>query len=162
MRVTNPFQLPLTLISLLLAMGLRILLLPYPLSVLNPDWVALLLLFWAMASRGGLGVVSAWVTGLMVDTLTGSHLGQHALSYGVLVYLSVRWGQRLLFYPMPQQIVTLLVLLLINQLLLLWTQDAHLEGMAQTYYWLSALSGALLWPFVTLLDHAGPGRVKNA
>lgn len=142
-------------------MGLRVVLLPYPLSVLNPDWVVLLLLFWSTATRGELGVLSAWITGMIVDMMTGSHLGQHALSYTILVYLSVHWGKRLLFYAVPQQVLSVLGLLAVNQLLLLWTQDAHLEGVSSVYYWLAAFSGALLWPLISLLDRPRSVRIRR-
>jgi rod shape-determining protein MreD len=136
--------------SLGLAMVLRILPLPIPWSLLNPDWVALFLIYWALAIPERVGVGTAWVTGLFADVLTGRMLGQHALAYSVIVYLSLRGYQRLRLYPLPQQSLWVLLFLLIGQLLVLWTQNVkHTHSMAWTY-WFPALSGALVWPVVLI------------
>ena len=54
-------------------------------------------------------MVSAWVAGLLVDSLTGSLLGQHALTYVLIAWAGLSLHQRLRMYSGVQQ--TLIVFL---------------------------------------------------
>jgi rod shape-determining protein MreD len=137
--------------SLVLAMALRILPLNPPWSLLNPDWLGLFLLYWILAFPDRLGFGTAWVTGLFADVLTGRMLGQHALAYSVLAYLALRGYKRLKFDPLPLQSAWVLLLLLVSQLLVLWTQNFRNANAVPWPYWLPALSGALAWPLVLLV-----------
>lgn len=137
--------------SLVLAMTLRILPLPQPWFTLNPDWIALVLIYWTLAVPDRVGVGTAWLMGLFADVLTGRLLGQHALAYSVIAYLCLRGYRRLRLYPLPQQCLWVLLLLLASQLLVLWTQNTRdIDGLLGAY-WLPSFSGALFWPLVLIL-----------
>jgi rod shape-determining protein MreD len=138
-------------VSLVLAMALRILPLPEPWFLLNPDWIALVLIYWTLAVPERVGVGTAWLTGLFTDVLTGRLLGQHALAYSVVAYLGLRWYRRLRLYPLPQQCLWILLLLLTSQLLVLWTQNVNDAVTPRGAYWLPSFSGALLWPLVLMV-----------
>lgn len=134
--------------SLLLAMALRILPLPHEWFLLNPDWIALFLIYWSMALPERVGVGTAWLTGLFADALTGRMLGQHAVAYSVIVYLTLRSYRRLRLYPLPQQAAWILMFLAAGQMLVLWTQNIRNPDLVTWTYWLPSLTGALLWPLV--------------
>jgi rod shape-determining protein MreD len=129
-------------------MALRILPLPHDWFVLNPDWIALCLIYWTMALPERVGVGTAWLTGLFADALTGRMLGQHAVAYSVIAYLSLRWYRRLRLYPLPQQSLWVLMFLLISQVLVYWTQNVKNADTLAQAYWLPPLAGALVWPLV--------------
>jgi len=116
------------LASLLLAMVLRIIPLPMEWFVYNPDWILLFLIYWAMAIPERVGVGYAWCLGLLSDVLTGRMLGQHALAYSVVVFVCVKGHRRLRSYPLYQQSLLVLLLLLANQLLIFWTQNIKAAG----------------------------------
>jgi rod shape-determining protein MreD len=134
--------------SLVVAMALRILPLPHEWFILNPDWIALFLIYWILAIPERVGVGTAWLTGLFTDVLTGRMLGQHAVAYSVIAYLSLRGYRRLRLYPLPQQCLWVLMFLLIGQVLVLWTQHVKNTDTLAWAYWLPPLSGALVWPLV--------------
>ncbi len=136
--------------SLVLAMILRIIPLPPDLFVYNPDWVLLFLIYWAMAIPDRVGVGYAWCTGLFVDVLTGRMMGQHALAYSIIAYLSVKFHRQLRLYPMSQQALTVLFMLSLAQLLIFWTHSIKVSSEIGLNYWLPSLFGALVWP-VTFL-----------
>lgn len=138
----------------MLAMAFRIIPVSHYWSVLNPDWIAMVLIYWIMSHPDRVGVGSAWVTGLFADVLTGRLLGQHALAYSVIAYLTLRWHKRLRFYSLPQQCLWILILLLIGQLLVLWTQNSKGVESMQWSYWLPSLSGALIWPLLIVIAQA--------
>ncbi|MFM8333454.1 MAG: rod shape-determining protein MreD [Candidatus Methylumidiphilus sp.] len=132
-------------LSLAFAMVLRILPLPHEWFLYNPDWVLLFLVYWAMAIPERVGVGYAWCVGLFCDALTARLLGQHALAYAVVAYVCVKMHRQLRTYPIYQQMLSVLLLLLLEQVLMLWTQHANTASLD---YWLPALSGALVWPAV--------------
>lgn len=143
---------PVVFVSVVLAMILRILPWPHELSLYNPDWVLLCLIYWNMAIPERVGVGTAWFAGLLTDALTGRLLGQHALVYALVAYFCIRLHRRLRLYPLSQQALMVLAFLLFSQVLLFWTQSVKTASTMNAHYWLPSLVGALLWPvlFVTL------------
>ncbi len=137
--------------SLLVAMMLRVVPLPKELFIYNPDWVLLFLIYWTMAIPDRVGVVYAWCVGLFCDVLTGRMLGQHPLAYALVAYICVRLYRRLRLYPMSQQMFSVLLLLLLNQLLIFWTQNIKAPRVIGLAYWFPSLIGALVWPTVFLM-----------
>ena len=146
--------------SFMLAMILRILPLPSDIALLNPDWVALILLFWILQVPERCGVLRAWAIGLIVDALTGRLLGQHALAYGVMAYLGLQGKASLTVLRHPAQALWILILLLIGQLLVLWTTQQQMPDALGVAYWYPSMTGAILWPAVSFIlsrRHAGGG-----
>jgi len=140
------------LASLLVAMVLRILPLPKEWFVYNPDWVLLFLIYWAIAIPERVGVGHAWCVGVSSDVLTGRMLGQHALAYSVVAFVCVKLHTRLRAYPLYQQVLPVFLLLLVNQLLIFWTQNIKGAHSTELIHWSPSLAGALVWPaiFTTL------------
>lgn len=141
------------LVSFGVAMMLTILPWPQGLAFLNPDWMALALLFWAFVAPERVGIVTAWAVGLLADALTGRLLGQHAIAYGVMMYLALRFRDPFLGWAFLLQGVWILVLLLTGQLLVLWTQHQELAEPFQYRYWWPSLSGTIVWVLIGLLAH---------
>jgi rod shape-determining protein MreD len=136
--------------SILIAMVLRILPVPENWAYFNPDWVLLVLMYWSMAIPEKVGVGYAWVVGLFSDMLTGRLLGQHALAYALVAYICVKMHRQLRLYPLYQQMLPVLLLLLLGQLLIFWTQNIKAASAIGWVYWLPSLMGTLVWPLVLL------------
>ncbi|AAU90711.1 rod shape-determining protein MreD [Methylococcus capsulatus] len=134
--------------SLAAAMAMRIVPLPQDWALWNPDWILLVLIYWAVMAPDRVGVGTAWLTGLLADALTGRLLGQDALAYSVVIYVGVRFHRRFRVYSMVQQVLAVVLLLGLGLLLTLWTR--HIRGLASAPegYWFAALSGGLVWPWV--------------
>ncbi|HEY9198345.1 MAG TPA: rod shape-determining protein MreD [Gammaproteobacteria bacterium] len=139
------------LLTLLAALMLTTAPLPEPLRPLRPDWVLLVLIYWSMALPHRIGVGYAWVSGLCADVLTGLLLGQHALAYSIVIYLTLKLHQRLRLYPLWQQALSVLVLLGLGQLLLLWINGMIGRPVHSWLYWMPSVLGALLWPLLFVL-----------
>jgi rod shape-determining protein MreD len=136
------------MLSFILAMMLRILPLPMDWFAWNPDWLALLLIYWTLLAPDRVGIVTAWLVGFFADVLTGRLFGQHALAYAVMAYSNLQMRQKLLGLPMLAQSVWVLFLLLLAQVLILWTQRMDMAESMRALYWLPSLTGALAWPVV--------------
>jgi rod shape-determining protein MreD len=68
----------LLLISLIFSLALAIVPLPGPVAAYRPDWVPIVLIFWALMAPERVGLITALAMGLALDTLSGALLGQHA------------------------------------------------------------------------------------
>jgi len=136
------------ILSFATAMLLTIIPLPENLRILRPDWVGLTLIFWCLVLPYRVSVGSGFLAGLLLDVLSGTLLGEHALSLSLIAYLCVRLHQRIRVYPMWQQALTVMVLLILHQLLTLWIDGIIGRPSPPFSYWLPSLLGAVLWPFI--------------
>ena len=55
-----------------------------------PDFVAITLFFWTLRQPNWVGMLIAFLCGILIDVQQGSLLGQHALAYVILSYMAVR------------------------------------------------------------------------
>lgn len=127
-------------------MGMRVLPLPGEWAPWNPDWILLVLVYWAATAPDRVGVGTAWFSGLLADALTGRLLGQQALAYSVVVYVDLRLRRRFQHYSVFQQALIVTLLLCMGLLLTLWTRHIRGAGSGMEGYWFAALSGGLVWP----------------
>lgn len=137
--------------TLLLALWLSILPLPEWARWARPEWVALVLIYWVIALPQRIGIGVAWLTGLVLDLVEGTPLGQNALAFAVIAYLSLILYQRLRMYAGWQQAGVIFVLIGINQLLCHWVQTMTARVVPTLMFLLPALVSALLWPSVFAL-----------
>ncbi|MCB1799087.1 MAG: rod shape-determining protein MreD [Gammaproteobacteria bacterium] len=138
--------------TLCIAMLLTILPMPEWARPFRPQWVTLVMLYWAIALPHRVGVGSGFVAGIILDVLTGTLLGQHALGLSVVTFVAIQLHQRIRVFPFWQQSLGILILLVIEHLLALWVTGATRGISPGLIYWSVPLIGALLWPwvFVTL------------
>lgn len=117
----------------------------------RPNWAGLVLIYWCIATPTRVGVGVGWLVGLILDLLFGSLLGQHALAMAVIAYIAHRLHLQLRMFPPWQQAVTVLILLVINQLLVLWVKGVL--GQASTLWpiWTSSIVGMVIWPLVFII-----------
>jgi len=78
-----------------------------------PDWTAMVLCFWCVREFRRVGMGWAFMLGLVMDVANSAALGQHALAYVVLAYLASTLSRRILWFPLAQQALHILPLLLI-------------------------------------------------
>ena len=101
----NPLFIVITLL-----LGLIINMLPLGRIVWLPDWLMVLLAFWSLHQPQRVGLGIAFALGLIMDVDRGSLLGQHALAYTLLVYVTGTISRRLLWFSSPIQALHLLPL----------------------------------------------------
>ena len=138
------------LFSLFVACVLAIVPLPEWLIHWRPAWVPLLVIYWVIAQPHRFGVVSAWLTGLMLDVLVNNALGQNAVALAVLAYTTYVLHMRIRVFPLWQQCLSVLVLVGIYMLVNLMILRAVYTTTSTMMYWVPALISALVWPWVML------------
>lgn len=126
--------------------------LPSWLAIWRPEWVAVVLIYWVMALPHRVGLLTAWTVGFFLDVLEGSLLGIHALVLTLIAYLALSLYQRLRMFTPLQQSGTVLVLVGIHQILVFWIQAITVQNTADNMlFLLSAITSAMVWPFVFVI-----------
>lgn len=148
MNLTRHHGGTIVLLTFAVAMLLTIVPLADSMRTLRPDWVALTLIFWCLTLPYRVSVGSGFIAGLLLDVLTGTLLGQHAIALSLIAYVCVRLHQRIRIYPMWQQALTVLILLVLHQLLTLWIDSIIGRPARPPSYWLQSVVSAALWPLV--------------
>ena len=113
-----------------------------------PDWVSLVLIYWALALPTRMKVSLAWLTGLAVDLFTLGIPGAHALSKAVLVYVVKILALRVRAYPLWQQSVMVMLLLGLEVLVLAIVDIVTEGGLGVLHRWTAVIVGGLAWPLV--------------
>ncbi|MCG7895567.1 MAG: rod shape-determining protein MreD [Candidatus Thiodiazotropha taylori] len=138
-------------LSLLVGFILTIMPLPEWANTFRPQWVALILIYWCMTMPERIGVGVGWSTGFLLDVLTGTLLGQHALGFSVVAYLMLRLHLRVRVIPLRQQVFTIFILLLVERLLALWSTGAANYPTPSLWYWVTPVVSTLLWPWIYII-----------
>jgi rod shape-determining protein MreD len=146
-HILRPVRLSTILLSFVAALLLNFL--PWKDLRLVPDFVALVLSFWCVRQPRLVGLGVAWSLGLLSDAGNGVLLGQHALAYSVLAFLSIWLSRRILWFRMPQQMLHDVVLLLVAQGVVLLVRSAAGAGFPGWAILVGPLLGALLWPMLS-------------
>lgn len=113
--------------------------------LLRPDFVLVMLLFWAQRRQDGIHFGLAFALGLVTDVQDGVVLGQHALAYCVGVFLVHYFRRRLVMFTLRHQALQMFPLLLLTEVVALvagWISTRTPQG---GWVLASAFTGTLLW-----------------
>ena len=137
-------------VILSLVFGLLLVLMPLPgnAEYFRPEWITLLIIFWAIQLPRTWSVGSAWIVGIMLDVSQGTLLGQHALALCVVAFITVRFHLLMRVFPLPQLTATVFALLALYQFLLFWINGVASIDAPAIAYWAPVVTGTLFWPVV--------------
>ena len=138
--------------TMLLALMLVMLPLPEWAQIFRPDWLTLVLIYWVMAMPERLGIVFAWIFGLLLDVTQGAILGQHAIALVLVAFFVQLQYQRIRVFSLVQQALVVFVLLVFKQLIVLWVSGIVGQVPENIMrYFLPSLVGAVIWPWLFVL-----------
>lgn len=122
---------------------------PFPQWAMHyrPEWVPMVLIYWAMALPYRIGIGSAWFVGLLLDILEGSILGVNAISLVVIAYVTLSLHLRMRMFSSLQQSGLVLALVGLNLMLSHWLQIITGQTISSNLMFLmAALTSAVIWP----------------
>ncbi|QLH43707.1 MAG: rod shape-determining protein MreD [Coxiellaceae bacterium] len=102
--------------------------------------------FWAYALPYRFGIFVPWMLGLLVDIIYGTYLGEHALAFSLIAYITIKLQQRMQIFSDWQRWFTVMALLAFYQLIIFITQSVFGHTPMTWYYWASPITSAILWP----------------
>jgi rod shape-determining protein MreD len=138
------------IMSFIFGLMLTIMPLPDAIAAFRPDWLAMLVIFWAMQLPRTWSVGTAWIVGIVLDASQGTLLGQHALALCCVAFITVRFHLLMRVFPVPQLTVSVFPILAIYQFLLFWINGVAGVEAPSVAYWGPVISGTLLWPVMML------------
>lgn len=141
----------LILLSFVLALALTIVPLPAMLELFRPEWLAMVLIYWCMAVPMRVGVSIGWLVGLMLDVSRDALLGQYALAFAVIAFLTLHLHQRLRIFPLWQQALSVGVLITLECLIVLWIKGLTGQSPGIWKMLVPAFTSLLFWPVIYLL-----------
>lgn len=125
--------------------------LPWPDLRPVPDFVALVLVFWCVRQPRLVGLGVAWALGLVADAGNGVLLGEHALAYSLLAFVSIWLSRRILWFGPALQSLHVALILAMAQAAQLVVRLAAGDGFPGWTLFIGPLLGAVLWPAASWL-----------
>ena len=137
--------------SLALALVLSVVALPPGLLPFKPFLLALLVVYWALEAPERMGLRTAFLLGLAGDLVVGNLIGEQALRLTVIAFIVLRLRARMRFFPMLQQALLVLALLLNDRVVMLMVRAFQGTPAPDWTFWIAPFTGTLLWPWMFLL-----------
>jgi rod shape-determining protein MreD len=148
-RILLPVKIWFVILTLVAALFLNIV--PLGRFPFLPDWVALVLAFWCIHQPLKVNMGAAFVLGLLMDVADASIMGQHALAYVLLAFAASSLSRRILWFPLLQQGLHVLPLLVGTQLVMLALRMATGAEFPGLTWFAGGILGAILWHPLTYL-----------
>ena len=129
-------------------LGLFISLITLPLGYYAPEWMLLIVIYWAIELPSNNKLFLAFLTGIIVDIVYGQALGISSLFYVLLVYIILRLYNSLRYMTIAQQAVVLFVFIFLKQHLLVWAYyiiDRNIDYQALL---IGSIVTASIWPLI--------------
>lgn len=149
-------------LTFLLAIVLEIVPMPLWAVWARPEWVLLILIYWALMAPDRVGVGIAFLIGLLMDLLMGTLLGEHALAFVLITYFVVRFGALIRLFPLWQQAFLVFFFVFLCQAFKFWVwgSTGGLSLAIGWLYWLPGMISAVLWPWVYTLLRGYQSRYR--
>jgi len=116
-----------------------------------PPMTLIAVLYWSGHFLDRTYFVSAFLLGVLADTLYQTTLGAHALLYCLILFMMVRNRLQFRTYPTWQQAFIIGIYLLIYQALNTVFFSPVLDNGSFVPYWSMPAAGILIWPILSTL-----------
>jgi rod shape-determining protein MreD len=139
------------LISVFVALVLAVVQLPDWLFYFWPDWIAIIVVYWALAVPDKVGPFVGFIIGTLLEVLFVRKFGVLGFGLATLAFIVNATNQQLRVLSIWQQMLLIGVFISIFKLSTGW-----LSGMVSGFtitpeYWYSILGSVLIWPFAYIL-----------
>lgn len=141
----------LILLTLVVALVLSVIPLPFVAEPFRPNWVLMVLIYWSLALPHRVNVGVAWLAGLVLDVLLGSTLGLRAMAMAFVIYLIALQYQKLRNFSLLHQSLIVMLMVALQMWLVLWLEMLLANvPMPRDYFW-PVITSAIFWPWLFLL-----------
>ena len=136
------------LILLTILLSLFVSLVTLPLGYYSPEWILLVLIYWAIAIPSINKLFLAFLLGFLTDIVLGQVLGISSLFYVILIYIVLRLYNSLRYMTIAQQSFVIFFLIIIKQHLLIWAYIMIGQTIEYQAILVGSFMNALLWPLI--------------
>jgi rod shape-determining protein MreD len=134
--------------SLFVALILSLLPLSEPFATWRPEWIVLVVIHWGILFPKTSSYILVFITGLLIDDLSGTVLGQHSLSLVVVLYFTLSLNRRLSAKTLMQQVFIIFIAMGSYLLINLWMLNISNNKPQDWHYWAPLISSIGVWPIV--------------
>ncbi len=120
-------------------------------TIIIPPISLMVLLYWCAHFLDKTHLVSAFILGLLADTLYQTTLGAHALVFSVLVFLMLRHRLRFQSYPVWRQAFSIGVYMMLYQILNYIIFSPVLDGNDTIQFWSMPAIAIIIWPLLSFI-----------
>ncbi|MFQ3235726.1 MAG: rod shape-determining protein MreD [Paraglaciecola sp.] len=135
-------------LSIVIALILQIMPMPSAVSVYRPDWVFLVLGYWALALPARVNVGVAFFVGLILDILLGTIIGVHSFAMSLSIYVLAENYQRLRNYSVWQQAIVIGILGALYNLIVFWLMHLLTDVYFLLAYMWPVIASMVIWPWI--------------
>ena len=131
---------------ILLSIVLTIIPLPDLINSFRLPWLMMTVIYFSIFNVALIGVLSAWLSGLILDLMAGGLMGENAMILSIISYLSYRFRFQIRVYPIWQIMVVGLLFLALGELLSLWIQGVSGTMNLSIIEWINISIAVIIWP----------------
>jgi rod shape-determining protein MreD len=135
-------------LSIIVALVLQIMPMPTIVEQYRPDWVFLVLGYWALALPSRVNVGVAFMVGLILDLLLGTSIGIHSFAMSISVFVLAANYQRLRNYSVWQQAVVIGILCALYNLVVFWLMHLLTDIYFMLTYMWPVVTSMVIWPWI--------------
>ena len=136
------------LILLTILLSLFVSLITLPLGYYSPEWILLVLIYWAIAIPSINKLFLAFLLGFLVDIVLGQVLGISSLFYVILIYIVLRLYNSLRYMTIAQQSFVIFFLIIVKQHLLIWAYIIIGKTIEYQAILIGSFMNSFLWPLI--------------
>ncbi len=115
----------------------------------RPHWLLVFFIYCQVVYPNHFNPILAWVGGLLVDSLLETRLGEHALVFAVICYLTALLRPKFLLRPLWQQFGKVSLLVCFAQILILWFHAITGQNPHTLLYWMGTVTSCVFWIFMS-------------
>jgi len=138
-------------LSSFVALVLTIVQLPAWLFHFWPDWIALVIVYWALTTPDRVGPFVAFIIGTLLEVLFVRKFGVLGLGLATLAFVVNAAHQQLRVLSIWQQMIFVGMLIGVFKLLTGWLYGIVSDFTITSEYWFSMIGGMVIWPFAFIL-----------
>ena len=141
----------LILFSYVIALAFDIMALLDNATSLIPPITLMVLLYWCAHFLDKTHIFSAFILGLLADSLYQTTLGAHALIFSVFVFLMLRHRLRFKTYPVWRQAFSIGAYMMSYQILNYIIFSPVLDSNDLIQYWSMPVIAIIIWPLLSII-----------
>lgn len=138
-------------ISALVALVLTVVQLPGWMYNFWPEWMTLVVIYWALIKPEQVGPFTAFVIGTLLEVLFVRKFGVLGLGLATVAFLVNSANQQLRVLSVWQQMFIVGTLVAVFKLLTGWLYGIVADYTITREFWYPILGSILIWPFVLIL-----------